>query len=47
VHHSKRRSTRLSIKKLTPEQQDELSEKILDATSFEEIHAWLKSIRGN
>jgi hypothetical protein len=32
---------------LSPEQQDELSEKILDATRLEEIHAWLKSIRGN
>jgi predicted transposase/invertase (TIGR01784 family) len=35
------------LQELTPEQQDELSEKILDATSLEEIHAWLKSIRGN
>ena len=32
---------------LTPGQQDELSEKILDAVTLEEIHAWLKSIRGN
>ncbi|MBM9537381.1 DUF4351 domain-containing protein [Desulfobulbus alkaliphilus] len=35
------------LQELTPEQQDELSEMILDATSLEEIHAWLKSIRGN
>jgi len=35
------------LQELTPEQQDALSEKILDAVSFEEIHAWLTSIRGN
>ncbi|MBM9539248.1 DUF4351 domain-containing protein, partial [Desulfobulbus alkaliphilus] len=35
------------LQELTPEQQDELSEMILNATSLEEIHAWLKSIRGN
>ena len=35
------------LQELTPEQQDTLSEKILDAVSFEEIHAWLTSIRGN
>ena len=35
------------LQELTTKQQDELSEKILDATSLEEIHAWLKSIRGN
>jgi len=29
---------------LSPEQQDELSEKILVAQSLEEIHQWLKSV---
>lgn len=35
------------LQDLTPEQQDELSEKILDAASFDEIHAWLKSVCSN
>ena len=35
------------LQDLTPDQQDELSEKILDSTSLEEIHAWLKSICSN
>ena len=40
-------ASRVLLHELTPEQQDALSEKILDAVSFEEIHAWLKSIRGS
>ena len=35
------------LQDLTPEQQDELSEKILDAAGFDEIHAWLKSVCSN
>jgi predicted transposase YdaD len=34
----------LLLNALSPEQQDELSEKILVAQSLEEIHQWLKSV---
>ena len=35
------------LSQLDPEQQDELSEKILEASSLEEIRAWLESVRQN
>ena len=35
------------LSRLDPDQQDELSEKILEASSLEEIRAWLESVRQN